>query len=544
MTNIKPIEIPSFLEYGNIIEHFERAARQKPEQLAIVDKVGEITFGELFQRVVSAQQQLSHSGLKSGDRVLVFVPMSIDLYVGVLALFRMGCTAVFLDEWSNINRLKLACKIADCRGFIGFPLARFVGFFVGDIRKIPIWISSKNLGKKASQKLGKSIFSRLGSPSRNAIHLENESTSPEKTSLKEIDDDCETALITFTTGSTGTPKAALRTHSFLHEQFLALQTTLQTTDDVVDMPVLPIVLLINLGLGIPSVLVSWNSKKPFKLDVNKVLNRMAQYAVNRIIASPYFIDRMSEYMVSNGVQAKTIQFIFSGGAPVFPVSSRNWVKAFSQAQIRIVYGSTEAEPISLIAAEELNTSNVLQQNGLNVGKVEAVAHVRILKIGTEIEVSNGEIGEIVVSGKHVLRSYYGPDSEKWISESKLFDGDICWHRTGDAGFINENGELHLVGRCGQIINWQGAKLYPFLVEDFLKNLNVVQLGTVMEMDGKLVYFIELKSDFKSDTKLMKSIENEILGAGFPVGELVFWKIPRDPRHFSKIDYGKLRSEAF
>ena len=63
--------------------------------------------------------------------------MGIDLYIHVLALFHMGCTAVFLDEWVNIKRLQLCCKIANCKGFIGTPMARFIGRFIPELRAIP-----------------------------------------------------------------------------------------------------------------------------------------------------------------------------------------------------------------------------------------------------------------------------------------------------------------------------------------------------------------------------------------------------------------------
>lgn len=535
-----PIEIPSVLKYGNVTEHFERVSQEFPEKLAIIDKDGEISFGQLLRRVKAAQHHFERSGLKSGDRILVFVPMSIDLYVAVLALFRMGCTAVFLDEWSNISRLKLACKVADCRGFIGFSISRVVGFFIGDIRKIPIWISSKNLGIGGVNSMNDGWGMDQSGILKGNHYFESGNTSPEKIKPKEIDSNCDTALITFTTGSTGVPKAALRTHEFLHQQFLALQTTLKTTKDIVDMPVLPIVLLINLGLGVTSVLVNWNAKKPFKLDVERVLDRIIKFGVNRIIASPYFIERMSDYLISNEIQCDSLKSIFSGGAPVFPSSAVKWVNAFSDTDIQVVYGSTEAEPISMISAKNLSETHVTGENGLCVGKVERVAQVRILKIGTELELPFGKVGEIVVSGKHVLRNYYGSNSAQWVAESKIFEGDVCWHRTGDAGFLKEDGSLYLVGRCGQIINWQGDKLYPFLVEDILKGIKGVEIGTVMEMNGEIIYFVELNSEWTNNKNTSNCIQELIIKNGLPSGEIKCVKIPRDPRHFSKIDYGKLK----
>lgn len=555
---MKPIEIPDLLQHGNIIEHFEWAVKKVPYKTAIIDKSNSITFFELHQRVINAQQELLDSGLKSGDRVLVFVPMSIDLYVGVLALFRMGCTAVFLDEWSNISRLKLACRIANCQGFLGYSLSRFFGWFIGDIRKIPIWISSRKLGQKAqfgsksSQGLKSLEYSKgIDVGSAEIPSPENQSNDflipnsvdeqiKEMVGIEKIETENETALITFTTGSTGIPKAAKRTHEFLHQQFIALQKSLKTSEEVVDMPVLPIVLLINLGLGVSSVLAKWNSKKPQKMEVQEVLNRINMFGINRIIASPYFIERISEFVLKNEIKNTGITQIFSGGAPVFPSSAKNWVMAFQEAEIQVVYGSTEAEPISMISAVELSQTDVSQCNGLCVGSVEDVTQVRIVNGENGRLVDSGEVGEIVVSGKHVLREYFGVHSSNWVAESKIFEGDVCWHRTGDAGFMGGDGKLYLVGRCTQIIEHVSEPIYPFLVEEQLKNLDGVSGGTVMKLEGSLIYFIELNEGVKLNESVRLQVEQQMEEKNLPQGQVFFLQLPRDPRHFSKIDYGKLK----
>ncbi len=550
--------IPELLQYGNVIEHFERAVCLVPERIAIVDKNNSITFQDLYMRVMNAQNKLANSGLKSGDRVLVFVPMSIDLYVGVLALFRMGCTAVFLDEWSSINRLKLACKIADCKGFLGFPISRVIGFFIGDIRKIPIWVSSRKLGQKAQFR--STTFQKMKShehtsgtgmslteipspePKKNDFDVENAygARLNQLVGIEKIGRANETALITFTTGSTGIPKAAKRTHEFLHQQFLALHGTLKTDKAVIDMPVLPIVLLINLGLGISSVLVNWNSKKPRKLNVQHVLDRIKQFGVNRIIASPYFIERVGEFVLKNEIKNTGITQIFSGGAPVFPSSAKNWVMAFQEADVQVVYGSTEAEPISMISAVELSQTDVSLCHGLCVGKIEEVTQVRIAHWETGQLVDSGVVGEILVSGKHVLREYFGPNSSNWVAESKIFEGDICWHRTGDAGFIGQDGKLYLVGRCSQIIHHGDGVIYPFLVEEQLRNLSGISVGTVLLVEGSLIYFIELSEGLELNEAVRLRVEQQIEELHLPQGQVFFIQLPRDPRHFSKIDYGKLK----
>ena len=82
------------------------------------------------------------------------------------------------------------------------------------------------------------------------------------------------ALITFTTGSTGTPKAALRSHVFLNEQFKALLHEIQPKPTDIDMPILPIVLFVNLGVGCTSIIADYKQTKPNNLDPKKIINQL------------------------------------------------------------------------------------------------------------------------------------------------------------------------------------------------------------------------------------------------------------------------------
>ena len=84
---------------SNISQLFFTAAEKYPQRIAIIYKNKEITFGQLSDEVQRTAAYFTQKGIRKGDRVLVFVPMSINLYRIVLALFSMGTTAVFLDDW-------------------------------------------------------------------------------------------------------------------------------------------------------------------------------------------------------------------------------------------------------------------------------------------------------------------------------------------------------------------------------------------------------------------------------------------------------------
>lgn len=482
----------------NVVEQFLNAAEKYPNNTAIIDSSGSISFAQLREEVIHTASYFRSKGIQKGDRILVFVPMSIDLYRTVLAIFYCGATAVFLDEWVSKKRMEICCQIADCKGFVSGRKIRFLSVLSREIRQIPIKL-------------------KLSLPSAHRSEMEDMSSD-------------DSALITFTTGSTGTPKAANRTHGFLLEQFNVLVDVIQPKPIDVDMPMLPIVLFMNLGVGSTSFIPKFKMNKIDQIDFRKMHQKMLQLNVNRISSSPIFIQKLAEVQEKNYVEK-----IFTGGAPIFPTQAEVFQKVFSNASINIVYGTTEVEPISLVSSEELISSSDIK-SGLLVGETYYKSKVKILSLEDEVLhkvqlkefeshiVEDGKIGEIIVAGSHVLKQYY--NNEKAFQENKIIvDGEI-WHRTGDSGYL-QNGQLFLTGRCKQLIYKNGRIISPFIVENQLLQKETISMGTILEIDDKLTLILESKNRNHS----FENIEYD---------RIVYMKIPRDPRHQSKIDYEKLK----
>lgn len=496
----------------NVTQLFLDAAKKYPNRTAIIDKKQSISYAALEKEVLETAAYFRKEGIQKGDRVLVFVPMSIDLYRIVLGLFHCGATAVFLDEWVTKSRMELCCEIAECKGFIGVFKARVFALFSKELRKVPVKL--KRTGKSQ-------IIEEITSVSSD-----------------------DSALITFTTGSTGRPKAADRTHGFLKEQFDALLDEIKPKVEDVDMPILPIVLFMNLGMGCTSVIANSKMSKPEKINVDGITNQMKQHRVNRITSSPIVISKLAEKWAENAAVYKGIEKIFTGGAPVFPKNAKEYKRAFPYTKINIVYGSTEAEPISSISADDLIARESEMPQGLPVGECYHKAEVRIIKISDSgipkltnsdfqnLCVSEESIGEIVVSGPHVLKKYY--NNEESFAANKIIVDNTVWHRTGDSGrFIGA--ELFLTGRCGQLIEWNDQLISPFVIENQLQNISGVEMGTLINKNGKRILILETKVP---ESDLIKNLED------IPYDLIKCMSIPRDPRHNSKIDYAQLIKKDF
>jgi acyl-CoA synthetase (AMP-forming)/AMP-acid ligase II len=146
----------------------------------------------------------------------------------------------------------------------------------------------------------------------------------------------------------------------------------------------------------------------------------------------------------------------------------------------------------------------------------------------------GEHGEIVVHGPHVLGGYLNGRGDE---ETKIrVDGEV-WHRTGDAGYLDERGRLWLLGRCSARIDDAHGTLYPFAVEAATSGLPNVQRVALVERGGKRVLAVEPRDP----TQPVDEAQLRAAVAWAHISEIEpLRRIPVDRRHNAKVDYPALR----
>lgn len=495
----------------NICSHFLITAKSYPDTIALIENGQEVTYHQLLNEVLQTVQYFQEKGLKPGDKVLVFVPMCINLYRIVLALLYVGAIAVFIDEWVNKERMEKCCSVVQCQAIIGNYKLKVLRFFSKELKNIPLVLNPKKI---VSIKNIPPFHFALG---------------------------YDPALITFTTGSTGTPKAAIRTHHQLNEQFNALNDIIKPSQGDVVLTTLPIVLLINLGVGATSVIENFSNTIINVVTAEKIYGYLNKYKVTRFITSPYFVVQLAKYTLTTKKTIPSLNSVYTGGAPVYLNEAEILKNAFPNANIHVVYGSTEAEPISSTTIENLI---LLSSNneGICVGKTDSITELKIIPI-TENSISKcnelnsmpyGEIGEIVVAGNHVVNQYQN-NSEAFL-RNKIQVGNKIFHRTGDSGFLDRGNNLFLTGRCATIIKNKNKTIFPFVVENSLKNITGITLATALMINNKVYIIVEKEKE--ADENEIKLHITQIVNFE---SEVIFIKeIPRDPRHHSKIEYEKLR----
>jgi acyl-CoA synthetase (AMP-forming)/AMP-acid ligase II len=493
----------------NLVEKLGAQAELDPERWALVDGGGRaVTFGGLRKSVRRVAAELDRAGLGPGDRVLVFHPVAIELYEFLLGCFHAGVTVVLADPSGGRGFLEQVCERVRPEAFFGSRKAHLLRWTIGSLRRIP-----RGMHPRGWWPASRPVMNGT----REAGLFEAQAEHP--------------ALITFTSGSTGEPKGAVRTHGFLLAQHQALSAALELVPGERDLVTLPVFALANLASGVTSVLADADLGRPGEADPGRIVAQCRRWEVERATAAPAFF----EALLAGGA-AGTLRKVFTGGAPVFPDLIRRLREVGIEATA--VYGSTEAEPVAEFPSKGW-TPEVLEKikagRGLPAGR--PVLEVAVLpdRFGEPVEAMTadafeaqrlavGEIGEIVVAGPQVLTGYLDGRGD---DETKIRVGDRVWHRTGDAGWLDAGGGLWLVGRCTAKL----GERYPLQIEAALRLRFPQRRTSALQVADEVVLVVEGEADRELASAARELGCSQVRSVD---------RLPMDRRHQSKIDYPKLR----
>jgi len=138
-----------------------------------------------------------------------------------------------------------------------------------------------------------------------------------------------------------------------------------------------------------------------------------------------------------------------------------------------------------------------------------------------------------------LRGYLNGTGD---SETKIRVGSQIWHRTGDAGYLDPNSRLWLMGRCSARISDRRGTLYPFAVEAAAQAIDGIARAALIAHDGARLLAIELDRATNDDIRRIESTVHETLAWAHLDSIIRLDAIPVDRRHNAKVDYIVLRKK--
>ncbi|MGO4852966.1 AMP-binding protein [Phaeovulum sp. W22_SRMD_FR3] len=470
---------------ASLLGNFAAAVARHPQRVAIVDGSGrETTFAQLQARAQGLARFWQMRGVQKGDRVLVAMPLNADLYASLAALWAVGATAVLPEPAMGLAGLRHAAKTVGAVAYCSagpYGLLRYLLPALWRLRPLP-------------------LRSRAGAAPDLAPPAAH-----------------DIALISFTSGTSGAPKAIARSHGFLNAQHQAIAPLLHSAAAERDLVAFPVFVLINIASGQTSVLPNWKMSRLASLSPAAMADWMQRQQVTRALIPPSLCEKLAMAPVPAGLHS-----VFTGGGPVFPDTLAKMAAAKPGLTRMCVYGSTEAEPIAHLDAAEITDDDLARMtagHGLLVG--HPVPGLQLRLVG----------GEIQVAGAHVNNGYLDPRHD---IDNKIREGAVIWHRTGDAGSLDTQGRLWLLGRMGSEVEMPGGPVFPFAVEVAAHGWEgVAQCAFVSAEDGPCLVIAGAERhlpDWQRKARAMGICTVTVLA-----------EIPMDRRHASKVDRAALRA---
>lgn len=524
----------------NIAHRIKDVAVKYPEKKSVV--LGKdssfYTFKEFEERSNQFANRFIKLGITPGMRTLLFVKPCLDFSVITFALFKVGAIPVLIDPGMGVQNLLNSVRQVKPQAMVGIGLVHWIRRFKGDyFSSLKIKISLNRVG---------------GSTHFLYDNLENES---KEFSPVDVSMDSPSAIL-FTSGGTGIPKGVNYTHGILHAQTSMLQEMFHLGHEDIDLPGFPLFALFTLAMGMTSVIPDMDPTKPAQCDPKKIVNNILTHKPTFVAGSPAIWEKVGKYCEAQKITLPSIKYVVMFGAPVRAEIHQMFKNILTNGDTFTPYGATESLPVSLISGSEilkLHLPQMLKGYGTCIGRAVPNTTLKIIETSdipqSEIhELASGDIGEIIVKGPQVTKSYFEMPDE--THKAKIVVNGEIWHRMGDLGWIDHNQNLWFLGRKTHRVDGEKT-FYPIQMESIfnqhpkvkrtalvkLSVKGVVEPGLVIERHDKKTKmtpeFLKELNHLKNSETFTKNINHFFLHSGFPV----------DVRHNIKIDRVKLSNWA-
>lgn len=531
---------------NNVASHLSRMAKDQPDALAIAihDRTGSkqrLTYRALDEESAQLGLGLLAMGIERGQRAVLMVPPSLDLFRLVFAFFKAGIVPVMIDPGMGIAPLKVCLARAEPHAFVGVAKAHAARIALGwgkPTVKTNVMVSD-SYGWSAA--LGAYPLTEVRW--RGVGKLDPEATSPD-----------DVAAILFTSGSTGVPKGAVYRHRHFSAQVEAIRSLYDIRPGEVDLPTFPLFALFDPALGMTTVIPEMDATRPASVDPARIAAAVSDFSCTNLFGSPALLDTVSRWAAPRGHVFASLRRVISAGAPVGPRILERMARCLPDgARIHTPYGATESLPVASIDHLEVlgeTGARMAEGAGICVGKPVPEATLEILTITDgpietwrdELRASPGAIGEITVSGPQVTDAYFGQPEE--TRKHKVTIGGALFHRTGDVGYLDAAGRLWYCGRKSQRVKGPGGDLFTEVIEGPFNAHAAVHRSALVSARGKVVVCIE-PEDATLGRAERRSLEGSLLTFAqekrLPVDVVLVASapFPVDIRHNAKIGREKL-----
>ena len=440
-------------------EFLEDSADRIPDQVALVCDGQRLTYGQVEAQANRLARALRDCGLERGERVVLYLSNSVELVVGIFAALKAGGVFVVINHTTKYD--KLAYILSNCQASACIMPGRKLGLAEKLVQEAPDLRAMVLVPPLPKTDLPMAC---LGF---NAIQA---TYPPER--LPKINIDLDLACLIYTSGSTGDPKGVMSDHANVDFAAGSIIEYLGNVPDDIVIGVLPL----SFDYGLYQLLMVFKFGGTLVLEKGfafpaAILKRMEEERVTGFPGVPTIFTMLLK-MDTSSYDLSSLRYLTNTAAALPPAHITQLLERFPWATVYSMYGLTETKRTLYLPPEQLD---------------ERPGSVGIAIPGTEVWIEDevgqrlgpGQIGELVIRGRHVMRGYWGdPDATRQRYRPGPFPGErLCY--SGDLFTMDEEGFMYFVSRKDDIIKSRGEKVSPKEVENVLYALEGVKEAAVI-----------------------------------------------------------------
>ncbi len=502
-------------------EFLEKSAKKYPRNNCTYFLGKTLTYKQIHKETNRVAKGLQELGVKKGDKVGLFLPNTPTYIIFYNAILKIGGVVVNFNPLYSVEELEFQVKDSQTDLMITLDLQILFEKVEalaasGTLKKAVICPFAKLLPAVKSF-LFKAIKKKeLANWQSSAVadkcidyktlRKNNGKYQPVESNVEDL------ALLQYTGGTTGTPKGAMLSHANLSYNILQKKMWapgLVEGEEKI-MGILPLfhvfamTTVMNYGLAAAAEIIlipKFELKSGLKL-IHK-LRPTLMPGVPTLYTAMINFPKLSKFDLSG------LKFCISGGAPL-PVDVKRKFELLSGCKLVEGYGLSETSPVAtcnVIGAE-------VREGSIGVPFPNTIVSIRSLE-DPEQEMPLGERGEICIKGPQVMKGYWNKKEET----ENVFLGDYL--RTGDVGYMDNDGYIYIVDRLKDLILCSGYNVYPRQVEEAIYTFpdveEVIVIGIPDEYRGEAPKaYVKMKegSEQKSEA-IMEHIKTKLSKIEWP-----------------------------
>ncbi len=406
------------------------------DAVALISRAKPTTYGELRQQVAGFRGGLHGLGLQPGDRLALLCANNWYFVVSYLAGLSAGLVVVPLNPMSTARELQTELDLVGARALVLGPSAR-AAFAAVQLAALP------HLEHVID----------CGTPEAGGRLLLDQVIAARPSPVVPRDRD-DLAVLMFTSGTAGLPKAAMLSHGNLWSNLEQTGRQSGSRPDDVVLGVLPLFHIFGLNVVLGSSLYAGSRVLLIeRFDPASAVASIERWGVTVAAGPPNMWAALASLPDVTPAQFASLRVAVSGAAPL-PGHVRTLVQERLGVTLAEGYGLTETAPT-------VTSSVGLAGRAGSIGRVAPGIEVRLVDDAGD-DVLVGDPGEVWVRGPNVFLGYWN-DAEA-TAAALTPDG---WLRTGDVAMVDDDGYLYLIDRIKDLIIVSGFNVYPAEVEAVL-----------------------------------------------------------------------------